>query len=120
MLKNLDPAKAEDIQAYRAWMEEHAPIEAAETRFLERKNDLLAVTRRRSAANVGGVWTRQSAAVGVPLMAVLPLMAFTMVPSLAGRLFIIALIGSAEVMVVTSTELVDLMTVREWVICASM
>jgi hypothetical protein len=111
----------EDVQAYQTWMERHAPIEISEARFLDRKNDLLAVSRRRSATTVvGGVVPHQSAAIGLPLIAVLPLMAFAIVPSLLGRLFIITLIGGAEVMVVSSTELLDLMSMREWVICASM
>jgi hypothetical protein len=123
MLKTLDPASTEDIQAYRAWLETHAPIEAAEARFLERKHDLLAVPRRKSSASnvgVGGVRPHQTAAIGLPLIAVLPLMAFAIVPSLLGRLFIVVLIGTAEVMVVTSSELLELMAVKEWVICASM
>jgi hypothetical protein len=132
MLKSLDPASADDIEAYRAWLEKHAPIEAAEARFLERKNDLLAVSRPRAASaeagasasasaagSVGGVGPHQRAAIGLPLIAVLPLMAFAIVPSLLGRLFIVTLIGTAEVMVVTSSEVVDLMTQREWFLCAS-
>ena len=120
MVKTLDPAKIEDIQTYRSWIEQHSPIESSEVRFLERQTDLLAVSPRRSASTVGGVGSHQSAAVGLPLIAMLPLMAFAIVPSLLGRLFIITLIGAGEVMVVTSTELIDFMTVREWSLCASM
>ncbi|KAF2115209.1 hypothetical protein BDV96DRAFT_599578 [Lophiotrema nucula] len=123
MLKNLDPANTDDIQVYHTWMERHAPIDKAETRFLERKNDLLTVSRnttRRSASSVGGVGLHQSMAIGLPLIAVLPLIALAVVPGLLGRLFIIVLIGTAEVAVVVSTELIDFMTVQEWVICASM
>jgi hypothetical protein len=39
LLKEMDPAGAEDIQAYRTWMEKRSPIDFTETRFLERKND---------------------------------------------------------------------------------
>ena len=120
VMKNLDPASTDDIEAYRTWMERHAPIEHAETRFLERRHDLVAVSARRSANNVGGAGRNQSVAVCLPLILVLPLMAFAMIPGLVGRLFIIALVGSAGVAVVTSTELMGLMTVREWIGCASM
>ncbi|KAF2195406.1 hypothetical protein K469DRAFT_544281 [Zopfia rhizophila CBS 207.26] len=120
MIKNLDPANTEDIQAYRTWMEKHAPIEHAEARFLEHKNDLLALSRRRSAINVGGVGLHQSAAIALPLILLLPLMAFAMIPGLLGRLFIIILIGAAVVVVVASTELMSLMTVQDWLKCASM
>lgn len=119
MLKNLDPANAEDVQAYHTWMERHAPIDQTESRFLDRKNDLLAVSRR-SANIVGGVKPHQSIAIGLPLLAMLPLMAFAAIPGLLGRLFSIILIGMVEVAVITSTELIDFMSVREWVVCASM
>ncbi|KAF2477851.1 uncharacterized protein BDR25DRAFT_4530 [Lindgomyces ingoldianus] len=119
-VKNLDAANAEEIQAYRTWMEKHAPIELSETRFLDRKDDLLAISRRRSASNVGGVGPHQSAAIGLPLILVLPLFSFALVPTLLGRLFIIILIGAAEVTVVASTELMGVMTIGEWVTCASM
>jgi hypothetical protein len=136
MVKSLDPASADEIQAYRAWLEKHAPIETAEARFLERKDDLLAVAPQRRATNNssgggggaaaaaggggGGVGPHQRAAVGLPLIAVLPLMSFGIVPGLLGRLFIVSLIGAGEVLVVTSSELMGLMSVREWFVCASM
>ncbi|KAF2739527.1 hypothetical protein EJ04DRAFT_426619 [Polyplosphaeria fusca] len=120
MLKNLDPASTEEVHAYHSWMEKHAPIDCSEARFLEQKDDLLAVSRRRSAASVGGAGLHQSMALGLPLMAVLPLIALAVVPGVLGRLFVIVLIGSAEVGVVVSTELMGLLTVREWVVCASM
>ncbi|KAF2876781.1 hypothetical protein BDV95DRAFT_561553 [Massariosphaeria phaeospora] len=120
MLKNLDPAGTEDIQAYRSWIEARAPIDPAEMEFLERKNDLLAVSRGRAAGNADGAAHAHSPAIWLPLMLVLPLMVFAIVPSVLGRLFITVLIGAAEVkLVVTSTELMEFMTVREWVVCAS-
>jgi hypothetical protein len=133
MVKSLEPANTEDIQAYRSWLEKHAPIESAESRFLERKDDLLTVAPRRRTSSAGGgggasgaavveggVGPHQRAAVGLPLIAVLPLMSFGIVPGLLGRLFVLSLIGAGEVLVVTSSELMELMSVREWFICASM
>lgn len=121
MIKTLDPAQVEDIQQYKTWIEKHALIEQNETQFLERKNDLLALSRRRSARDVGGVGLTQSAAIGLPVILVLLLMAFAMIPGLLGRLFVIVLIGTAAATVVTSTEqLMGLMTVKEWIACASM
>jgi hypothetical protein len=120
MLKNLDPARAEDVEAYHSWMEEHAPVDRSETRFLEQTTDLLAVSRRRSAGSVGGAGLHRSIAIGLPLIAVVPLIALAVVPGVFGRLFVIVLIGSAEVAVVVSTELIDFLTLREWVVCASM
>ena len=101
-------------------MEKREPIDDVETRFLERKHDLLAVSRRKSASAVRGAGHHHPAAV-FPLILVLPLMAFAIVPSLLGRLFVIVLIGGAELRLVMSTpELMSFMTVQEWTTAASM
>lgn len=122
MVKKLEAADAADVQAYRSWMEKRAPIDQAETRFLERKSDLVAVSRGRSASfTVGGViGPHQSAAIWLPLILVLPLMAFAMVPGLVGRLFVLGLIGAALLRVLASTkEVLEWMTAREWAGCFS-
>lgn len=121
MLKNLNQADSKEIQTYRTWMEQRSPIDHAETRFLERKEDLLAVSRTRSTNATGGVTSHQSAAIWLPLILVLPLMAFAIVPGLLGRLFVLFLIGGAILKLLTSTkELMELMTAREWAGCFSM
>jgi hypothetical protein len=120
MIKEVDPASTEDVQAYRTWMEQRRPVDYAETRFLQNDTDLLAVPRRRSASTGGGVPSPQSAAIFLPLILVLPLMAFAIVPGLLGRLFVLVVIGGGIIKVITTTrELVELMTPREWTGCAS-
>lgn len=120
MVKTLDPANAEDVQAYRSWMEARTPIDHMETRFLEHKNDLLIVSEGGPASTVGSVTPRQSGAIWLPLVLVLPLMAFAIVPGLLGRLVILALTGAAIMKLIASTkELMDMMTVREWAGCFS-
>jgi hypothetical protein len=123
----MDPASAEDIQAYRTWMEKRAPIDVAETRFLERKNDLLAVSRRTavvSTAPGGGGGRGQpqtSDVIWLAMALMLPLLAFAIVPSLLGRLVVIGLIAAAEVRQVTLTpELMNYMTIQEWSVAAAM
>jgi hypothetical protein len=106
-------------------MAKRAPIDPAESQFLERKSDLLAVPRRSStcARTMRGAEQNQgqdlgqdeSVAVWFPLILVLPLMAYGMVPSLFGRLFVMVVVGAAEVRMVTTTrELRDFMSVQEW------
>jgi hypothetical protein len=116
LLKEMDPAGAEDIQAYRAWMDKRSPIDFAEARFLERKSDLLAVSRRPAVVSTttrGG--QDRSAVMWHALALVFPLLAFAIVPSLLGRLVVIALIGAAEIRQVTLTpELMSYMTIQEW------
>ncbi|KAF2028769.1 hypothetical protein EK21DRAFT_69219 [Setomelanomma holmii] len=118
LLKSLDPAGAEDIQAYRAWMEKRAAIDYAETRFLERKNDLVAVSRRPSVSTMRG--QHQSPALWLPLGLVLPLLAFAIVPSLLGRIVVIALITAAELRLATTTpEVMSYLTFQEWAMAAA-
>ncbi|KAF1973290.1 hypothetical protein BU23DRAFT_134352 [Bimuria novae-zelandiae CBS 107.79] len=120
MVKNLDPANTEEIQAYHSWMEKHAPIDHMESRFLEHKNDLLTVSEGRSATTLGGVAPRQSGAIWLPLVLVLPLMMFAIVPGMLGRLVTLSITGAATAKLISSTEeLMEMMAPREWVGCFS-
>jgi hypothetical protein len=120
MVKTLDPANTEDVQAYRSWMEKRTPIDHSETRFLEHQHDLLTVSEGGSASTVGGATPRQSGAIWLPLVLVLPLMAFAIVPGLLGRLVILSLTGVAIMKLIASTtELMDMMTAHEWTGCFS-
>ena len=105
-------------------MEKRSPIDPAETRFLERKHDLLAVSRRTSVSTpprVGLGQQQQHAAIWLGLIFLSPVLAFAIVPSLLGRLVVIALIGAAGLRQVTSTpELMNYMSVQEWSIAGSM
>ena len=120
MVQTLDPANSYDVQAYRSWLEKRTPIDQAETRFLEHKNDLLAVSERKSTSKFSGVALRQSGAIWLPLVLVLPLMIFAIVPGLLGRLVVLCLTGAGIMKLISSTkELEDLMTAREWASCFS-
>jgi hypothetical protein len=138
MKRQLDPARPLDIQAYTDWMDKHNAIDETESRFLDHKHDLLALPQtslRRPAPakaaqkqqpssptaaahapiQIAGMGLAQSAAIGLPVILILPLMAFAMIPGMMGRLFIISLIGAGEVAVVSSTpELMGIMSLREW------
>lgn len=122
LLRDLGPAETADIQAYRAWLARRTPISHGETRFLDLKDDLLAVSRRgASAGTAGGAPSHESAAIWVPLILAMPLLAFAIVPGILGRLVILCLNGAAVMKLLTSTrELKELMTVREWMGCLSM
>lgn len=137
LIKNLDPASMQDVKAYRAWMEEHDPIDETEARFLEHDKDLVAVVPRKSSSVVSTVAAgqgqqpqpqqhqhqhqhQQSAVAWFLLVLVVPLMAYAIVPSLLGRLLVIALIGAAELKLVTSTpELMKFLSMQEWTMAAS-
>jgi hypothetical protein len=115
MVGNVDAADAKEIQAYRTWVEKRTPIDYAETRFLQHSSDLLAVSRRRSASTGSSVPSHQSTAMFLPLILVLPLMAFAIVPGLLGRLFVLVVISGGIIKLTMLTkELKELMTPREW------
>ena len=120
IIKDVNTASSKDIQAYQTWMEKRTPIDYAEARFLQHGTDLLAVSQSRSASTVGGVSSHQSAAIFLPLILVLPLMVFAIVPGLLGRLFILMVTGGGIIKVIMSTqELAELLTPREWTGCFS-
>lgn len=101
-------------------MDKRTPIDFSEARFLDRENDLVAVSRKSSISTARGAGHHHSAAVWFPLTLTLPLMAFAIVPSLLGRLVVIVVIGAAELKLVTSTpELLGFMSIQEWTAAAS-
>jgi hypothetical protein len=99
-------------------MKQRNPIHEAESRFLERQADLVTFSSKRHASTDHSAGTNQHVAMWLPL---LPFVAFSIVPSLLGRIVVIALISAAGLRTVTSTpELMAIMTVREWMYAASM
>jgi hypothetical protein len=101
-------------------MDEHDPIDFAESQFIERDDDLVAITRKPSPTTEIVGASQQSAAVWFPLTLVLPLMAFAIVPSLLGRIVVVVLIVAAEMKIVSETpELRGFMGSREWSVAAS-
>jgi hypothetical protein len=99
-------------------MKKRNPIHEAESRFLERPTDLVAFPPKGHGSTEQGAGQAQHAAIWLPL---LPFVAFSIVPSLLGRIVVIALISAAGLRMVTSTpEFMTIMTVREWTYTVSM
>ena len=98
-------------------MKQRNPIHEAESRFLERQADLVTFSSKRHASVDQNAGTNHHAAMWLPL---LPFVAFSIVPSLLGRMVVIALISAAGLRTVTSTpEFMGIMSVREWMYAAS-
>ena len=120
MSRNLVPAAAEDVANYREWMDEHEPIDYAESQFLERGHDLVAIGRKAASGTGKEAGQQHSVAVWFPLILVVPLMAFAIVPSLLGRLVVIVLIVGVQLKVVTSApELKGFLSAQEWTAAVS-
>lgn len=120
MVRTLNPAHSGDIEAYRSWMEKSTPIDHTEAKFLEHGKDLLTVSEGRSAGIMSGVLPRQPDAIWLPLVLVLPLMLFAMVPGFLGRLVILSFTGAAAAKLINSTrKLSEMMAPMEWTVCFS-
>lgn len=103
-------------------MNEHEPIDYAESQFLERGPDLVAIRRRSEEGSTAADKEAGhfSAAVWFPLILVVPLMAFAIVPSLLGRLVVIVLIVGVELKLVASApELKSFLAGHEWTAAVS-
>lgn len=100
-------------------MDKRVPIDQEETRFLDRKHDLLAVSRRPSVSTTRNEQAMPAVA-WMPLALVLPLLAFVIVPSMLGRLVVIAVIGGAGLRVATMIpEVQGLMDMQRWMIAGA-
>lgn len=99
-------------------MKQRKPVHEAESRFLDRQADLVTFSSKRHTSIDHNAGTNQHVAMWLPL---LPFVAFSIVPSLLGRLVVIALISVAGLRTVTSTpEFMAIMTIREWMYASSM
>ena len=93
MVKSTSPVSSAEIENYRAWVREHKPLVETETRFLDSPGDLLTIAPSREAtAGTGAQTLAQLAIFGLPLALVVPLVAFSVVPGLWGRLFVLVLV----------------------------
>ncbi|KAE8401695.1 hypothetical protein BDV37DRAFT_175026 [Aspergillus pseudonomiae] len=87
----LPSASDKDIDMYRAWMKENAPVAVAETRFLEHNKDLISLTTG-STSNAPSAF---SAIIIASAAILLPLLAFSMIAEFSGRLLVVAMVGGA-------------------------
>ncbi|KAK5020297.1 hypothetical protein LTR60_000645 [Cryomyces antarcticus] len=114
MVASLDPARAEDIQLYQAWIAKHAPIDETETRFLNHESDLLCIARANDRGHPDNV--AKCAIVCLPVVLLVPLLAFSIIPGFLGRLFVLSiLVIGATVLLSTSAK--QIVAPREWIAC---
>ncbi len=116
----LPRASEEDISNYRSWMKEHNPIAAAETRFLDKDADLVALTPRLAAsAAAAPVYMAIIIASGALLM---PLLAFSMIAEFSGRLVVVTVTGGAAAAIAAnySTGIEALVESRDGWRCATL
>jgi hypothetical protein len=119
-------------------MDEHDPVDEKESSFLEQDEDLVTIGPRKPAVSTptttatatatstatpaAGQDAPQSAppAITFPLLLILPLVAFAIVPSLLGRIIVIGLAVGMEGKIVRETpQLMRLLSLRNWSVAAA-
>jgi hypothetical protein len=119
-------------------MDEHDPVDETESSFLEQDEDLVTIGPRKPAVSTptttatatgtstatpaAGQDAPQSAppAITFPLLLILPLVAFAIVPSLLGRIIVIGLAVGMEGKIVRETpQLMRLLSLRNWSVAAA-
>ena len=114
--KSASAAKDEDIRAYQDWMGRHAPVHEMEARFLQAGRDLVMPGK---TDDDGASSPKQAALACLPVGLVLPLLLFSLIPTLLGRLVVTALIAGGAFIVAATTRIRHLMPVREWAVCGA-
>lgn len=106
-------ASDDQVASYREWMSKYAPVHEVETRFLLQQEDLVAPGRAQVAVEPS---TRHHPLL-VALM--LPLLLFSIVPTLAGRLLVTVLVAMGVFLVAGTTRFRHMMGVRDWAVCGA-
>ena len=127
MTKDSATAEKEQVENYRDWLAQKTPVHELETRFLatENENDLiLPGTPRRVSTTPSTVAhvehnNQQHLIALAAFLPMLPLLLFSIIPTLAGRLIVTILITTGAVLVAATTRIGSLMPLNEWMVCAA-
>ena len=112
--KDSSSPEEEQVSAYRRWMSKHAPVHEVETRFLQSDKDL--ILPGKPSVSLDGP-TKHATLAYVPVALMLPLLLFSIIPSLVGRLVVTAFIAIGALLVAATTRIRMLMPAREWAVC---
>jgi hypothetical protein len=104
----------DQVASYVEWMNKHAPIHPVETQFLLRRPDLIVPGTKSATLDRP---TKHAALAYLPIALMLPLVLYSIIPSLAGRLVVTAFIAIGAFIVAATTKIRQLMPAREWAVC---
>ncbi|KAK3077446.1 hypothetical protein LTS18_010234, partial [Coniosporium uncinatum] len=76
--------------------------------------------KRNATPAPSGVTGKLSSAAVLPALLILPIIAFSIIPGLVQRLFVLLVISLAGYSVISSTELMQPMAAKDWKLCALM
>ena len=108
---SLQPASHSDIDAYRAWIAEHAPLVEQETDFLHNESDLMSLCRNTIQTPSKRDTTP---IVIVAVVLVSTTIIFKVVPQLLARIVISIVIGIGGLCTLAPKIMEDMSLVKEW------
>lgn len=115
MARDVAPAANGQVDIYRKWVTKHRPIHEMETRYLDRHSDLMLPAQGVEHERPG----KHVALAYLPVALMLPLLLFSLIPSLGGRLLVTVLIAGGAFLVAATTRIRLLMCAREWAVCGT-
>ena len=108
---SLQPASHSDIDAYRAWIAEHAPLVEQETDFLHNESDLMSLCGKTFQTPSNRDITP---IVMVAVVLVSTTIIFKVVPQLLARIVISIVIGIGGLCTLAPKIMEDMSLVKEW------
>ena len=108
---SLQPASHSDIDAYRAWIAEHAPLVEQETDFLHNESDLMSLCGKPFQTPCNRDTTP---IVMVAVVLVSTTIIFKVVPQLLARIVISIVIGIGGLCTLAPKIMEDMSLVKEW------
>ncbi|MCJ1465844.1 hypothetical protein MMC07_004463 [Pseudocyphellaria aurata] len=116
LTKSLDPASEADINAYREWIAEHAPIVEQEAAFLQNEADLITVAPEKSNSSTlmqsHSHGQLEAPVIMVAFTLVSTIIVFKVVPQILARLVISAVVGVAWLCTLSPSILSDPKSIR--------
>lgn len=116
MSKDSASANDDQVASYQEWMNKHSPVAEPETRFLLHHQDLVIPGKKVAELDRP---TKHAALAYVPVALMLPLLLYSIIPNIAGRLVVTALIAVAAFIIAATTRIRQLMTAHEWAVCGA-
>jgi hypothetical protein len=113
--KELHRPQEAEIARYCEWMTTHRPVDLAEANFLKHDKDLFVLERRKIDAS-----TVTAATAGLPVILLLPFLAFSVMPNFLCRVLVIFVCGMGEGVLCSVTNIKHVLTAREWIFRAGM
>jgi hypothetical protein len=112
-VKELHRPQDAEINCYRKWMTTHRPIDMAEANFLKHDKDLFVLETRKIE-----IATMTAATAGLPVLLLLPLLAFAVVPNFLWRVLAIVVCSMGLWISCSIMDMRHVLTAREWIFSA--